>query len=119
MFLPRFYFRLAPDLIQETIIPLASLRRRLSLFSPQACPKGGSFIFSVVSHGADVPSGDVAGRTSKLILGDSRRWWWTRLRLQDFDPGPFCNLQGCCFNLYLLDGLFVICKPPLNISAAI
>jgi hypothetical protein len=74
---------------------------------------------SAAFHGGGVPSGGVAGRTSKLIVGDSRRWWWSRLRHPDFVQGPFCNLQGCGFNFYLLEGLFVICKPVLNINADI
>jgi hypothetical protein len=103
---------------------LAQVRRRPSYSSRQARQKGGSSSSSVASHGGVVPSGlvpggDVAGRAWKLLVGDSRRWWWTRLLFSYLVQGPFCELQerGCIF--YFLDSSCVRCKPPLNINAAV
>jgi hypothetical protein len=86
---------------------------------------GGSLSFNAASHGGVVPSGavpggDVAGCISKLLVGESRRWCGTRLRSRNTVQGPFRKLLGCgCNNFYFSVGPFVICKPPLNINAAI
>jgi hypothetical protein len=78
------------------VVQLPISRCRLSYSSRQPCRKGGSSSFSAASCGGAVPSGPVPGGGAtgcvrKLLVGDSRRCWWTRSLFSYPVQGPVEN----------------------------